>query len=487
MFVSEEISLGLKTKDWLIASTEPRFPVHIAWAAIIATLLFICAQFYLQIYNRQVFRNLTEVQFPIVERNSINLRLHEKLSSLVEVAVSKNDPSLFDEYNIFTDALSQNLELTEYTLQPLNGSSDTPSLPDRVELEEIEGEIFKELREGHREQALSLFNSERYLNAGDAYTGALQEISEGLSTQRDDLLSRQNQFLTVGMTLSILVFALAAVFWALVMQSYTSNLRLKSQAEALLKEEQARTIQASKLSTLGEMAAGVAHEINNPLTIIQGYAEILSQQAQRDKLEKAQLLKITDGIVVTTARIAKIVRSLRTYARDDSGASLIPAKVSNIVDDTLSLCQEKLKNKNIVLSYQPPERPLWVSCREVQISQVLLNLLQNSMDAIESQPADKWIRVEIEPSEGVCRIRVTDSGNGIPESIREKILQPFFTTKEIGKGTGLGLSISRNILKEHNGRFYYDETQTNTSFVAELPLISTPPAHGPVAPPAAAS
>ncbi|MCB0365325.1 MAG: GHKL domain-containing protein [Bdellovibrionaceae bacterium] len=446
------------------------FPKVTGWAAIIATLVFITTQFYFQVSNRKAFRDIYETHFPIVERNSINLRLHERIMALVELAVTKGDAKLEEEHEIFMGALEQNQELTQYTLAPAKELGRAYQLPSRENLSAIELEIFRLLKDNNAQEARRLFESDRYLYAGDQYTGALQEVSEQLSTRRDAILESQNKSLTVGITLSLVAFTIVLVFWLLVMRGYALNLRLKTQAEHLLKEEQARTVQASKLSTLGEMAGGVAHEINNPLTIIQGYAEILGQQVKRNRLDPAQLTKISDGITATTARIAKIVRSLRTYARDDSAAPFQAASMGMIVDDTLSLCQEKLKNNNVRLDYTPPAEPIMIQCREVQVSQVLLNLVQNAMDAIDGHQGEKWIRVELNKRDQYCQMRVTDCGAGIPPDVQEKILQPFFTTKEIGKGTGLGLSISRSIMKDHKGRFFYDQDHPNTSFVAEIPL-----------------
>ncbi len=111
--------------------------------------------------------------------------------------------------------------------------------------------------------------------------------------------------------------------------------------------------------------------------------------------------------------------------------------------------------------------------RPTQISQVLLNLLNNSFDAIEER-AEKWIRVrfEINSNKKILIIKVTDSGDGIPNEIVHKMMNPFFTTKDIGKGTGLGLSISKGIIEEHGGHLIYNAQSKNTEFVVELPILA---------------
>lgn len=108
--------------------------------------------------------------------------------------------------------------------------------------------------------------------------------------------------------------------------------------------------------------------------------------------------------------------------------------------------------------------------RQAQIEQVLLNLLNNSFDAIQSTP-DRWIHITARLENHRVLILVTDSGTGIPNDVQQKMLQPFFTTKEVGKGTGLGLSISKGIIEDHQGQLYYDPKNKNTCFVIDLPEI----------------
>lgn len=272
--------------------------------------------------------------------------------------------------------------------------------------------------------------------------------------------------------LFLFVSGLALFSWILSIRSQSQNVKYRRAFEILLEEEKHRTIQASRLSTLGEMAGGIAHEINNPLTIILGNAEILERQLQKGTFDKEKFLKLSQGIISTTGRIASIVNALKVYARDDSNAPFRLAELSNIIEDTLNICLEKLKNQNIAVKFTPGEEPIFLMCREVQLSQVLLNLIHNSYDAILYQDTQKWIRIETCQLGQICQIRVTDSGQGISEKIQEKMLNPFFTTKGIGKGTGLGLSISQSIVSEHRGKFYYDDKQSNTSFVIELPMAT---------------
>jgi signal transduction histidine kinase len=227
-----------------------------------------------------------------------------------------------------------------------------------------------------------------------------------------------------------------------------------------------QAIQASKLSSLGEMAGGIAHEINNPLTIISALATRTKKNLLDKNIPLEKSLENLDKIVGTVDRIARIIRGLRSFSRDSNGDSFIHKKVSEIIEMTLDLCQERMRDNGVSLKLgRIPQ--VEIECREVQIVQVLVNLLNNSLDAINDLP-QKWIEINVVDMKTKVEISITDSGAGIDPRIIEKMMVPFFTTKEIGKGTGLGLSISKGIIEAHQGKFYYQLNNGHTSFVLEL-------------------
>lgn len=139
----------------------------------------------------------------------------------------------------------------------------------------------------------------------------------------------------------------------------------------------------------------------------------------------------------------------------------------------MAFCRERFKHHGIELSLESTTSEFAVECRPTQISQAILNLLNNAFDAVENL-AEKWVRVSVKDMGVALTVAVTDSGKGIPKNIRNKILQPFFTTKEVGKGTGLGLSISRGIVAGHGGQLFIDASAPNTSFVIRLPKRQNP-------------
>lgn len=252
-------------------------------------------------------------------------------------------------------------------------------------------------------------------------------------------------------------------------QDFNEQLEMKVKANtAVIIEQRGKLEHTAKMSALGEMAGGMAHEINTPLAIIQLRTDQLIEHIKDDALDLAFMDKSLNSINVTIKRIATIINGLRSFARDGKNESMQVYSVSKIVEDTFGLCREHLVSHGVHLEYIC-EQDYSIKCRPVELSQVLLNLLNNARDAIQNQD-EKWIKVHLQGYEQFIELSVTDSGPGIPKEIQEKMMQPFFTTKEIGKGTGLGLSISKSLIQAHNGQITIDNTSPNTKFIITLPL-----------------
>ncbi len=233
-------------------------------------------------------------------------------------------------------------------------------------------------------------------------------------------------------------------------------------------EGQRVQIEASaRLAQLGEMAGGIAHEINNPLAIISGFNDRLRTSLETGALDLEEVKLCTERISKTIGRIAGIVKGLRVVAREGSSDPFEATTLGSLVNDTLGLCLERAKNRGVRILTEG-DLDLEVECRVVQISQVLTNLISNGIHAVENS-TDRWIRIHAEKDSDFVVLLVSDSGQGVPESIRSKIFQPFFTTKSAGEGTGLGLSISTSIIKDHQGTLSLDNTKPNTTFVIRLP------------------
>ncbi len=253
--------------------------------------------------------------------------------------------------------------------------------------------------------------------------------------------------------------------------SMTRQIRLEQderlKVERSMEEHRQKLIETSKMSSLGEMAGGIAHEINNPLTIINAKADLISRLVAEREIDSARVIVAAKKIEETVMRIAKIIRGLRTFARSAEGDPMLPMRLSSIIENSLELCQERFRYRGIDLRVERvPD--VEVLCRETQIAQVLVNLLNNSFDAVLTN-FEKWVNVSFErPNPSQVVIAVTDSGIGLPMDIADKVMQPFFTTKGVGKGTGLGLSISKGIIEEHGGTLTLDRYSPHTRFVITL-------------------
>jgi signal transduction histidine kinase len=250
---------------------------------------------------------------------------------------------------------------------------------------------------------------------------------------------------------------------------------------AELRETQAQLTQAEKMKSLGQLVAGVAHELNNPIGFVHANLQLLDEyidklvEGQRTESDTARIQeaigKLLERSREGTTRVKKIVQDLRTFSRMDQ-AELQDADLHEELERTLRLMEPRFKG-SIRVERDFGDLPR-VRCYPGQLNQVFLNLLINSCDAIEGEG---MIRIRTRPVPGGVRLEFEDDGPGIPEDVRSRIFDPFFTTKPVGVGTGLGLSLSHGIIERHGGRIWVEgEPGEGAHFVIELPLDATPAA-----------
>ena len=223
---------------------------------------------------------------------------------------------------------------------------------------------------------------------------------------------------------------------------------------------------SEKMASIGLLAAGVAHEVNTPLTGISSFTQMLLQQAEPEDPRT----KVLEKIERQTFRAAKIVNGLLNLARPaqvDSG----PIDLHAVVNDVLSLLEHQLRNSSIQVRKELLPTSAIVQGTEYKLQQVFLNLFLNARDAM---PRGGWLTIATSVrNDGMAVIEVSDTGSGIPPDQLSRIYDPFFTTKEIGKGTGLGLSITYGIVQEHGGAITCDSVVgQGTRFVLSLPMAS---------------
>ncbi len=225
---------------------------------------------------------------------------------------------------------------------------------------------------------------------------------------------------------------------------------------------QQQLMTSEKLASIGLLSAGVAHEINTPLTGISSYVQILQK-----RLTDPHFAQILEKIEVQTDRVARIIKNLLNFARNPSNIAFSRVQVADSLKEILSLIEYKLKAMNIKLDFRPATlRPIWAQGERLQ--QGFINIILNALDAM---PEGGELRLEVSEQSGEALVRISDTGMGIKKEHLPRIFDPFFTTKGIGKGTGLGLSISYAIIKEHEGRIAVESLEgRGTTFTVVLPM-----------------
>jgi len=231
---------------------------------------------------------------------------------------------------------------------------------------------------------------------------------------------------------------------------------------------QEQLIQSEKMSAIGQLVSGVAHELNNPLAGISAFAQLLLSEKRfpPDQRTAAEM------IYAEARRASRIVQNLLTFARQHK-PERTPTQVNQVLDDTLELRGYELRVRGIDVQRDYDEQVPETMADAHQLQQVFLNLITNAEQAMERSERDKQrLTVRTRRAGDMLRIDIEDTGPGIPPNLLERIFNPFFTTKPTGSGTGLGLSISLGIVREHEGRIWAENAAQGARFVIELPIIA---------------
>jgi PAS domain S-box-containing protein len=222
--------------------------------------------------------------------------------------------------------------------------------------------------------------------------------------------------------------------------------------------ERLKTIQSARMASLGELAAGVAHEINNPLAVLAGHLDVLEKhRSDPDKIaEKISTMK------KSVQRMIKIISGLKKFSRTHNMSEPKEVVLPTITQEALTMTEGKsIRHSTPISTHIHSDTKVF--CQEIELEQVLINLINNAIDAVSNLP-ERWVEINLvdDPTQVVLQIR--DSGKGIPTEIRDKIFQPFFTTKPVGEGTGLGLSIVKGILDQMGATIRVNPDDSNTCF-----------------------
>ena len=258
-------------------------------------------------------------------------------------------------------------------------------------------------------------------------------------------------------------------------QSIRKVIRDKStkidQKQKELRAQKDITNRSSRLAGLGQLAAGIAHEINNPLSIVQGNVILLKRALKRQNKTSEEMEIYAARAVESVGRISEVTSGLLEICSDIGREVRKEIMVGDLVGALPIYCRARMQNHGIEFQIRCPDDGLdkYIDVDKSRLTQVLISLLYNAVDAV-IRTKNPWITLEIKAEPGEVVLSVTDSGPGIPAEIRDKVLEPFFSTKCVGSGSGLGLSISVGIVEAHGGCLFLDEDCPNTRFTIRLPL-----------------
>ncbi len=245
-----------------------------------------------------------------------------------------------------------------------------------------------------------------------------------------------------------------------------------SEKEIKKLEKRTQLIQAAKMSTLGEVSSGVAHELNQPLNVIGVDADFIKKMIKRgNKIDDEELMTVVEEIKSQVRRASTIITHLRDFARVSIGTEKV--SVNKPIRNVFMILGQQLKLREIEVQLDLDDNIPFIMADNNKLEQVFINLVVNARDAVEEkgQPGGK-VSVKSFFAAGKVRVSVSDTGNGIPDDIIDKIFEPFFTTKEVGKGTGLGMSISYGIIKDYGGTINVKtKVGLGTSFELKFPAI----------------
>jgi two-component system, NtrC family, sensor kinase len=250
-----------------------------------------------------------------------------------------------------------------------------------------------------------------------------------------------------------------------VLESARERMRMREQLSQL----NAMLVQSDKLASFGQLAAGMVHEINNPLTSIIAYSDFLAKRAiaRQDSEDVERLRRIGES----AQRMLKLSRDIVSYARP-SPATEQPVVLSSVIDQAFAFCEHLFEANGVKVDRTFGDGVLPVRGRPEQLAQVFVNLFTNACHAMPEKGGHVYITTELSPDEARVKVTVGDNGHGISQSNLDRIFQPFFTTKDERQGTGLGLAIVKRIVESHNGRVDVSSSSSGTRFVIWLPAAT---------------
>jgi C4-dicarboxylate-specific signal transduction histidine kinase len=260
--------------------------------------------------------------------------------------------------------------------------------------------------------------------------------------------------------------------------------KARQEAERLLEDQRARAILSDRLRSLGEMATGIAHELNQPLLGVRGLAEHILIGLKRGwNISEENILKKIKLIIDQTERMTHVIEHTRMFARGADNFELLPVQVNDVIKSSMNLIDAQLHYRGLILKCELADNLPTVMANPFSLEEVLLNLINNARDAVLAKPNSENTKdlpqiivrtcLGENGTQGSVKIEVIDHGPGIPKELKSKIFTPFFTTKDPDKGTGLGLAISKSIIEGLHGKISIRSTHgSGTTVTIDLPTIN---------------
>ncbi len=456
-----------------------QFPMR-GFAAVITVTLGMFLLLYWHVYNTfQVSRMLTDEYSSAHALGSQILSNHLNLILDAHLMVHDGHYTGMSSYRNGESELQTQLE----EAHDLGGNDDAfaPFAPLAIvslELRQRENAAFDALANRDSATADAMLHSPEYLTLGRTFEALMADAISHLNRSFIDRLHVEGKRELTSLALAFAIFGLSTLIWGLLLQRLKSRDRALEAEMAQRCEVEARLRRAQQMETLGRLAAGISHDFNNILSVVQGFLDIALNRLAQDHPAAEALGKI--GVAAREG--TELIRSLLTYS-GRTGAEMGAVELGGLVAEAVRLFRETLPATiSIEIEVSDKQEGYWVWASHSQLRQVLLNLVLNSCDAM---PEGGRLRIGLAPvidekdeiGGGRVQLWVQDTGVGIPDALRERVFEPFFTTKPRGMGTGLGLAVVAAVVKEHRGRIRVDsEPSKRTRFTLELQGLGPVPA-----------
>lgn len=418
--------------------------------------------------NQEFFSRIRQLEKKVYRFQDLSsqiLHLDEVLTMSAKLAVSSQQSEWIERYKNHEPQLDQAILDLINEFPEIDLTQETHAAND--ELVKLEKLSFQLIQVGKKKEAEAVLNGETYLQYKLEYRLSLEK---SLVQMKQNFLRQRESLMKTCLVLNSSIFILfccSVLAWFAVVVRHRRRTSILTSDKARLEEavelKEKQLIHKSKLASLGELSAGIAHEINNPLSII-FYALDLTEKTIDDPVKMRTYL---EKLKRAARRISSIAKGIERFAYVGQNQDMEVIPLSSVVVETLDFLLPKVSQSRVELRTSIPQ-DLSIRCFRTQIEQVLINLINNSIDAIRNQP-EPWIELNAEQHQDGILLRVIDSGRGVPHEIAGQIFNPFFTTKKVGEGTGLGLSIVRDIIEKHQGSVQVCHYGGHTCFELSFP------------------